>query len=329
VHLNIVRKAGRHLYRSSCFFVLLLLLTVSCSSDKNSQGISDLNILTINLLFSELPDRSARLEAVADFVKEKNDASDPVDIILLQEVVGGLLSGTSNSSVDLLNKLKGKGLTYNIFYRLSNGLPALLQEGNAILSRHEILSADYLKLPVVSEEINEDFQITLRQEIIMAVINVPGFGKVDVYDTHFCAFCDPAGRLQQTHAAIDFVENTRSLLNENSAVILGGDFNVDANITDDLTSYEFITNDTGFIDSYSLFNKCTVCCSTEFGYSSCTYAVPGNVYATPLFQGQPVDTGRIDYIFIKGAETLSSQVVFNDSPWVSDHSGVLTKIKLD
>jgi len=314
---------------TAIFILLTLFITGSCSSGNKNSGNAELNILTINLLFSELTDRSARLAEIANFVKKKNDASDPVDIILLQEVVGGLLSGTSNSSVDLLNLLAAKGLTYHIYYRLSNGLPAVFQEGNAILSRHEILSTNYRKLPVVSEEINEDLQITLRQEIIMARIKVIGFGNINVYNVHFCAYCDPAGRMEQTRAAMDFVESSSSLINNNSAVILGGDFNIDTVIENDLTSYEFITDDSGFIDTYALFNKCIVCCSTDFGYSGCTYAVSGNPYAVPLFPGQLAEIGRIDYIFINGAETVSSDVVFNEYPWVSDHSGVLTKVKLN
>jgi len=161
----------------------------------------------------------------------------------------------------------------------------------------------------------------------MAEINVPGFGKVDVYNTHFCAFCDPAERLTQTGAAMSFIESTESQ-SGSVPVILGGDFNVDLNVQNDQSSYDAIINENEYIDSYTFVNGCIICCSPEFGFSGCTYAVPGNTYATALFPGQPIDISRVDYIFIKGAETISSTIVFNDYPWVSDHSGILTKIEL-
>lgn len=305
------------------------ILTGSCSSESNEKLTSiPLNILTINLLFSELDDRSSRLSAIADFIEQRHNTNKAVDVVLLQEVVGGLLSGTSNSSVDLVNMLSERGIHYHIFSRLSNGLPAILQEGNAILSRHEILSTDFAKLPNVSEEINEDFQITLRQEIIMVRIHVPGFGATSIYNTHFCAFCDPAGRLEQTRAAMNFIERTEADA-DNTPVILGGDFNIDLNFQGNELSYNVITGENHYTDTYTAYNNCIICCSTDFGYSGCTYAVPGNPYATPLFPGQPTDISRVDYIFTKEASAINSRVIFTDYPWVSDHSGVLAEINLN
>jgi len=80
--------------------------------------------LTINLLFSEIQDRDSRLETIADYVK---GYAEPIDIILLQEVVGARLSGTFNSALDLKNKLaQGQdGIPYNLTHRLANGLPGL------------------------------------------------------------------------------------------------------------------------------------------------------------------------------------------------------------
>jgi endonuclease/exonuclease/phosphatase family metal-dependent hydrolase len=51
--------------------------------------------------------------------------------------------------------------------------------------------------------------------------------------------------------------------------------------------------------------------------------VPGNT----LVSGAP--PVRIDYIFVQGDfASLESQVVFNEAPWVSDHSGVITRIAI-
>ena len=83
-----------------------------------------------------------------------------------------------------------------------------------------------------------------------------------------------------------------------------------------------------FIDTYAIANDCTDCCSDEDGYDGCTYSVLDNPYAFNPLTGQIEDPKRIDYIFIKGMNILSSNVVFNSDPWISDHSGVLTRISL-
>ena len=60
----------------------------------------------------------------------------------------------------------------------------------------------------------------------------------------------------------------------------------------------------------------------------------------PVQLGQPEEPARIDYLFFKDVFAFGkdifeketelsikdSSVIFNTEPWVSDHSGVLTKI---
>ena len=79
-----------------------------------------INVLTINLLFSEMEDRESRLEEIADFIKDKTKAGDPIDVVLLQEVVGGALAETSNSSMDLNKLLAARGLSYNLNYQFKD-----------------------------------------------------------------------------------------------------------------------------------------------------------------------------------------------------------------
>ena len=95
-------------------------------------------------------------------------------------------------------------------------------------------------------------------------------------------------------------------------------------MTADLPTYTLITHDNGFSDTYTAANSCTDCCSDAEGLDGCTYAVPGNT----LVPGAP--PVRIDYIFARGEgfDILESRVVFNQAPWVSDHSGVLSSISL-
>jgi len=143
-----------------------------------------LNVLTINLLFSEIEDREIRLETIADFIEDQQGEEEPVDIILLQEVVGGPLSGTINSALDLKNLLAERGMEYNLRYRLANGIPGIFTVGNAILSRCRILFTLSRTLPIVTEEPLKGFEIPLRRKVMMSRTKIPGFGKINVYNTH-------------------------------------------------------------------------------------------------------------------------------------------------
>ncbi|MBW2093168.1 MAG: hypothetical protein JRI34_13735 [Deltaproteobacteria bacterium] len=138
-----------------------------------------LNVLTINLLFSEIEDRDERLDTIARFVA---DYWEPIDLILLQEVVGGRLAGTINSALDLTSKLAAKGVSYQLSYRMANGIPRILTVGNAVLSRHPILFTISSTLPFVSEEIFEGIEIPLKRKIMMSRIKIPNFGKINVYN---------------------------------------------------------------------------------------------------------------------------------------------------
>lgn len=329
-------------------FVVLLILIPKFSSAWSSQvecpDVSErdhLNVLTINLLFSEIEDREIRLARIVDFIKNQEKNADPVDIILLQEVVGGPLSGTMNSALDLKNLLAIEGMEYNLRYRLANGIPGILTVGNTILSRCKIIFTISKTLPFVTEEPFNGFEIPLRRKVMMSRIKIPGFGKINVYNTHLCAFCDPEERFGQTEVLLDFIETVEKFIWGKNPIILGGDFNTDleVEVPDELDAYKLITEDCEFIDTYALVGICQIdttdlapSCCKDYGHPGCTYAVlPENKYAINPFTGDPGDPMRIDYIFIKGGHivTKESTVVFNtDSNWVSDHSGVLTKIGL-
>ncbi|NIM03024.1 endonuclease [bacterium] len=292
-----------------------------------------LNVLTINVLFSEVENREDRLTNIADFIEEQEGKEEPIDVVLLQEVVGGPLSGTVNSALDLKNLLAERGLEYNLSYRLANGVPKILTVGNAILSRCKIVFTISKTLPFVTEEPFEGFEIPLRRKVMMSRVKIPGFGKINVYNTHLCAFCDPIEeRLKQAKVLMDFIRDVEDFIWwDKNPVILGGDFNANLNNLGDIFVYALITHGR-FIDTYATHNDCFSCCSEEKErFDGCTWGVPGNPYAFNPFTGEQEEPKRIDYIFIRGKKirTQDSFVVFNSHPdWVSDHSGVLTKIKL-
>jgi maltose 6'-phosphate phosphatase len=292
-----------------------------------------LNVLTINLLFSEVENREDRLTIIADFMEEQEREGEPIDFVLLQEVVEGPLSGTGNSALDLKNLLAERGLGYNLRYRLANGIPGILTVGNAILSRCKIIFTISKTLPFVTEEPFEGFEIPLRRKVMMSRVKIPGFGKINVYNTHLCAFCAPiAERLKQAKVLMDFIEDVEDFIWwDKNPVILGGDFNANLNNLGEIFVYALITNK-GFVDTYATHNDCFSCCiEEEERFAGCTWGVPGNPYAFNPSTWQREEAKRIDYIFIRGKRirTQDSFVVFNSHPdWVSDHSGVLTRIRL-
>jgi maltose 6'-phosphate phosphatase len=288
-----------------------------------------LNVLTINLLFSEIEQRHARLAAITEWVASETNGGEPVDLILLQEVAGGPISQTLNVGLDLRGLLTGKGLRYNLRYRLANGLPGLLTVGNAILSRCAMGITLSRSLPFVGEEIVDGLVVPLRRNVMMSRIKVPQIGRLSVYNTHLCAFCPPTDRLEQTKVLLDFVDDAENLFWGVNPIIMGGDFNTDLTVWEQVPVHELITMTAGFTDTYAAANSCTDCCSPGEGWDGCTFAVDGNPFAFDLFTGLAGEKQRIDYIFTWGTSisTSESVVVFKVPPFVSDHSGVLSRIQ--
>lgn len=308
---------------------LIGVFLLSLSQQSIAGPSTDVSVLTVNLLFSEINNRNERLNEIAEFISTSEKSGSPIHLILLQEVVGGYLSRTFNSSLDLKRKLAcDYGIHYNLTYRMANGIRGLLTVGNAILSRYDTVFTASKTLPFESEEIFEGFEIPLKRKVVMSRINIPYFGKVDVYNTHLCPYCDSSERLEQTEVLLNFIKTVEFLIPGSNPVILGGDFNIsDALIPSGAApEYDRII-DAGFVDSYGAINNCTACCGElDMG---CTYGLDDNPYAVNLFTHEREPIVRIDYVFARGnIEVLSSEVVFDSAPWVSDHSAVLTTLRL-
>jgi maltose 6'-phosphate phosphatase len=281
-------------------------------------------VLTINLLYADEATREARLGEIADFSAGQSARGDPVDVILLQEVVGGPYVGATNSSADLEQLLEQRGLWYNRATRFANGQDdpnALLKEGNAILSRCGIALTLALELPQVEENPFPGISVSVGRNVMMSRIIIPGTGAIDIFNTHLCSFCAESDRSAQLQALLNFAQRVQGFFHwDQDRLILGGDFNIDLNSAGEATIYDQITR-FGLQDAYSAPNSCAVCCSEAEGYGGCSYAVPGNPYGEA--------PARLDYIFVGGLSAVAAEVVFNHPPgWVSDHSGVLAKLAI-
>jgi len=332
--------------RRSEFFKYGMLFSVTfllaCQSTPPPPGMGDarcndvaerqfLNVLTVNLLFSEVVDRDERLEDIADFAVDNN-----VDVLLLQEVVSGALAKTENSAQDLREILRGKhNVDYNIRTAFEIGLPGLLGVANAVLSRCEIEFSQVKRLPLSSELEFDGQVIRISRNVLMVRLKIPEQGKINIYDTHLCASCEIEEREEQLDELLDFVKRMDMNMPGDNPSVLGGDFNIDRydNEGAEKFLYEKIIA-AGFTDAYAEFiiassggqeTLDTLCEDEDNADEHCTVGVS---------ELNGPNARRIDYIFtrrpsaIRDAKVVFNTLVNDSEPTVSDHGGVLTSMHL-
>lgn len=334
--------------------VLLLLLgapvagakAADCDDVVDRRGY--LNVLTLNLLFSEVALREERFQRISEFLREQAVAGDPVDLILLQEVVGGALVGTDNSADDLRDVLTAvTGEDYELRTAFEAGLPGVLATANAILSRCDIRFHFARFLPATSEAIElGDLSIPISRNIMMVRVKVPGFGRLNVYNTHLCAGdCTVSELGDQAEAALGFVNDVERFFSffRPRAHLLGGDFNQDnfrggpgpdpdtglGRFGPELLVYDDITLGEDFEDAYAEalgLDLRDLCQDEAAADEHCTVGVS-------TFDGS--NARRIDYVFVRNfGPAVEGQVIFNSEveggtgPSVSDHAGVLVRVNL-
>ena len=294
---------------------------VQCD-DVASRGY--LNVLSINLLFKEIETREQRLKAVAEFAEKT-----PVDVILLQEVVGGSLVHTENSAEDLQKELRARKRDYDLYTAFDIGLPGVIGVANAILSRCEIDFRTTRRLPHATELNFRGHDIKLPRNVMMTRINIPHSSKLNIYNTHLCAACTADQLDAQLDIMLPFISELEASFPSNNFTILGGDFNIDRFRTDPFVERPFYDRivSAGFIDAYAQNRPLdSLCANPGQADMHCTVGV------------STLDAGgsarRIDYIFMNTEKRLrESRVVFNtlvdpDQTSVSDHAGVFVSVTL-
>lgn len=294
---------------------------VQCSDVGNRKY---LNILSINLLFSEVETREQRLDAIAEFA-----AKTPVDVILLQEAAGGTLVHTANSAQDLQEKLRARMRDYDLHTAFEVGLPGLLVVANAVLSRCEVDFRATRRLPHTAELDFQGHKIAIPRNAMMVRINIPNSGKLNIYNTHLCAKCTADELNAQLDVLLPFIDEVETSFPQDNPVILGGDFNIDRFRTEPFAERPFYDKiiDAGFTDAYAqerpLENLCAI---TQQPDIHCTVGVS-------ILDGGDTPR-RIDYIFVNKVKGVrESRVVFNtlidpNQPTVSDHAGVFVSVNL-
>lgn len=335
--MNQFGKNTRLFLSAFVFMFLILPVFVSYNSKSIAQetGVENIKVvkfLTINLLFSEIDDRNKRLRAIADYV-----AANQIDVLLLQEVVGGELVGTQNSAEDLRDLLRDEHkLNYFLRTAFETGVSGLLSTGNAILSRFEIEFGDNHRLPWVTEEEFLGFDVKLPRNVILTRLLLPGFGEVDVFNTHLCSRCSPEDRADQLDEVFDFIEKYPNDVSAPRPAIFGGDMNFDifANNGGEKFLYDKVLAK-GFSDTYAKYIIAaasgqetleTLCENKDNADEHCTVGVSD-------LDGS--NARRIDYIFARDfGPPVHSQVIFNPNapngvpPTVSDHAAVVVYLNL-
>lgn len=316
--------------------------SIECA-DVAQRGV--LNVMTLNMLFSEVNDRTARLERIANFVRSQFETGQPVDVMLLQEAAGGFLVKTENSAQDLQAMLRDHyALDYHLRTAYATGVPGLLTVFNATLSRCDVTASLWALLPPATELAFQGHQIPLTRSVLMTRLQVPDVGYIHVYNTHLCANCRADERLEQAHRLVRFMQRVETLAPGSNPIILGGDFNTDLvhAAPQEEALYRLLTVESPFPfqDTYAAANSAghpispLWCIRRDNGGidlpEGCTFGVTD--IHDPL--GGNIEPARIDYLFVHGASRIvQSRVVFTpytpteaEQVSVSDHSAVLTSI---
>lgn len=280
-----------------------------------------LRVLSLNLKFSALAERGRRLDDIAALV-----ARERVELVLLQEVAGGLLAGTASTAADLEHRLRTRhGLGYDRVDRPSTGVPGLLTVGNAILSRCPVAAVELTELPEVAELELLGRRWRIGRNLLGARI---GFGGAELaaYTTHLCARCRPeerAGQLEVVLAAIRAASRDGV-----QPLVLGGDLNLDLQREGGTERPLYARlGAVGLRDSATVTGRpaLELCTAAETPDPTCTVGVA--VPARPIAR-------RIDYVLAAGpAVPVGHRVVFNprvdpSQPWVSNHAGVLVEFAI-
>lgn len=322
--------------------LVMIASAVPATSQQNlcpvPSNAATLNVLTLNILFSEYPQRSQRLADIADFI-----ASNDIQLVALQEVVGGILDNfvadrlggepvDGNTARELRDLLRDRGVQCDLRTAFSSGVPALYEVANANLVCGCQFTGNKLVrlLTPASEGLTvAGVTVELTRSVLMTRLDTES-GSLHIYNTHLCSLCNQQERLRQIREALNFISQVESFVPADHIIFLG-DFN---SLMGDQV-YRRLTSD-GFTDTYAEATGI----SLQNGIDpSCTLLDTANTQGCTIGVSQVIDPVlgpatlpvRIDYIFDKGPWTIvDSLVVFNplatagQGQSVSDHSAVIS-----
>lgn len=259
-----------------------------------------LRVLTLNLHCGQEADQDAKLSLIARAIRELE-----VDIVCFQEVAEPWNDGRGQAEANTARAIRARiGRPFHLHQDWSHLGFGRFREGCAVLSRHPFLRTDSGYMSVSQDP----FSIHSRR-VVLARIDVPHLGPVNVFSTHLSwwsdGFREQFGRLRQW---ADEQHDAGT-----AATLLCGDFNVPAHSA----GHELATGDGHFSDQ---FLQARLQQQHEDGAGP---APSGRERPEP-------DDGRIDFLFAHRASRLravAARELFTDADYgrVSDHPGYLVE----
>ncbi|MGD9046121.1 MAG: hypothetical protein PVG06_20595 [Desulfobacterales bacterium] len=310
-----------------CAILLCVFLFAACQckppiiGDAQCDNIAKkgyVSILVLNVDY-EVVNHEKNLKRIANFV-----ANNHVDLILFQEAEAyGGITGPADATSELRKILLKK---YKMRFNMTSAADILIW-GNAILSSCEITETDLKKINTPGTV--GKGAIGLNRNVLLAVISIPDYGKVNVYNTHLCARCEKSEREVQLDRALSWI---KEITPDSRLAIFGGDLNFDLFINNgaEVPMYKKIIK-AGLKDAYADYMKTNgvglddLCEDEDKPDEHCTKGVT---------RIDDKNGRRVDYIFIKSPPGIkSAKVVFNSvvshtEPTVSDHAGVFIRLNL-
>jgi hypothetical protein len=273
--------------------------------------------------------RDLRFKALIDYIR----AEQP-DVILVAE------AWNFHKYANFVTPL-AKAVDYDSFYRIDEGFPGLMYDGDAIMAKRSLRMSETERviLPGSAPHLGDEKKFIIPLGVISnavgAKLTLPGGDSVLVYATHLVSSSEQTRA--QDAAAIDhaaMVHATRDGIAWNQAnVIIAGDFNSDPGTETGRTLPGLGYQDTwaeAHPDHIADPIACTNCANPYSPRFDLMTIAPGQFPAQSDMGGDD----RIDYIAARGpsVKTLASTIVFThpyNGFWMSDHYGVLSTVAID
>ena len=344
----------RHALNHRAFAIsTAIALCLGATSLRADEGKRVLNVMTrnmdagtdLNLIFANYPDIATGVSATMTQVVSTNVPgrvkrlaeeirhSRP-DFVALQEVttwetgVCGATTVLYDQLKMLLDALKASDTEYTpVGVNVYSSIEAPAQSGcvkytdrDAILVRSDLKPPDIQVSNVQSAQYKALLDLTTLGMLGFPSIS-RGYMTVDVkagsdtfrlVNTHLESTYsfDPTGLLQAAQTA----ELLKALGSTDLPIVLCGDFNSNAELGPEQTPTVKMIVEAGFTDVWREFNK-----------AGTGYTWP--LYNEDLSSGPSVPSERIDLIFTLGMRALKIEQTGVDTPWSSDHAGVVAMIQ--
>ncbi len=255
-----------------------------------------LKVLILNLHCYQEENQDEKFTQIAKAINELD-----IDIVCLQEVAeywrDGLGDWESNSAKLINDRLKKPFYLHTDWSHIGFDK---FKEGVAILSRFPLSNQES---KYVSD--SHDIYSIHSRKVVMARVNVPYIGAINVFSAHLSWVED--GFQNQFQCLHKWAESVQT--DDVKATLLCGDFNITAGTN----GYEYIVNSNQYDDQYLAAN--------EQGVFDKIFRVNDAHWQDLL-----TDDYRIDYIFMNKSSQLqvtSAKILFTEFDYgrVSDHCG--------